>query len=397
MLESWQSLLNTPIDTSGYDQAMTHYRNLKNKMLDQITNSAKVKLKAGEYKKFIDDVDSLILQNASGWGEGYQSAQQTLNNIEIAVVQLIESGSTAGAQQVLQQIHKQVYDKKDKIKNAQQTFKQKLNLNKDLIFAELGIDNKFIENMLGVQSTSGDMSDIVAQASSYFIRYLYSRLFDEKSFAEGSRFKYAMSLGGYYKELHEYEALEKVLNNFLNIYHTGGTKVGGRDIEMDIFISTLSNLEDGLTQNVEITQMISSLQEPPGIEDILSSLSKQIDSFGEQVKSKSLGKSNTFEIGNRADLYSAFLSEGGNEYSSLQALHFLARFKNILLSLGVSNVLFSSNNKRQWMVDFIEDFRRQAYLLSFVRPTNKDKLTSKVGLEQLYTSSRNSIRNRFSK
>ncbi len=397
MLESWQNLLNAPIDTSGYDQAMMHYRNLKNKMLDQITNSAKAKLQAGEYQKFINDVDSLILQNASGWGEGYQSAQQTLSAIEAAVADLIASGSTAGVQQILESIHKQVYDKKNKIKNAQQTFKQKLNLNKDLIFAELGIDNKFIENMIGVQGRSGDMSDIIAQASSYFIRYLYSQLFNEKSFAEGSRFKYAMSLGGYYKELHEYEALEKVLNNFLNIYHTGGTKVSGRDTEMDIFISAISNLEMGLNQNVEITQMISSLQEPPGIEDILASLSQQIDSFGEQVKSKSLGKSDTFEIGNRADLYSAFLSEGGNEYSSLQALHFLARFKNILLSLGVSNVLFSSNNKRQWMVDFIEDFRRQAYLLSFVRSTNKDKLTSKVGLEQLYTSSRNSIRSRFSK
>jgi hypothetical protein len=62
-----------------------------------------------------------------------------------------------------------------------------------------------------------------------------------------------MSLGGYYKELHEYEALEKVLNNFLNVYHTGGTKMGGRDTEMDIFISTLDNLENGLTQNVEVT------------------------------------------------------------------------------------------------------------------------------------------------
>lgn len=396
MLESWQSLLNTPIDTSGYDQAMLHYKNLKEKMLDQITNSAKVKLKNEEYKKFINDIDMLILQNASGWGEGYENAQRTLNNIEAAVVNLIESGSTAGAKELLESIHKQVYDKKDKIKNAQQTFKQKLNLNKDLIFAELGINNQFIENMLSVQGTSGDTADIVAQASSYFIRYLYSKLFNEKSFAEGSRFKYAMSLGGYYKELHEYEALEKVLNNFLNVYHTGGTKMSGRDTEMDIFISTLDNLENGLTQNVKVTQMISSLQEPPGIEDILLSLSQQIDSFGEQVKSKSLGKSDTFEIGNRADLYSAFLSEGGNEYSSLQALHFLARFKNILLSLGVSNVLFSSNNKRQWMVDFIEDFRRQSYLLSFVRPTNKDKLTSKVGLEQLYTSSRNSIRSRFS-
>ena len=397
MLESWQSLLNTPINTSGYDQAIIHYRNLKNKMLDQITNAAKVKMRAGEYKQFINNVDNLILQNASGWGEGYQNAQQTLNNIESAVVKLIESGSIDGVRQLLESIHKQVYDKKDKIKNVQATFKSKLKLNKDLIFAQLGIDTKFIENMLGVQSTTGDTSDIVAQASSYFIRYLYSQLFNDKSFAEGSRFKYAMSLGGYYKELHEYEALEKVLSNFLNVYHAGGVKINGRDTETDIFFSTLENLDAGLTQNIEITQMISSLQEPPGIDDLLISLSKQIDSFGEQVKSKSLGKSDTFEIGNRASLYSTFLSEGGNEYSSLQALHFLARFKNILLSLGVSNVLFSSNNKRQWMVDFIEDFRHQAYLLSFIRPTNKSKLTSKVGLEQLYTSSKNSIRHRFLK
>jgi hypothetical protein len=65
----------------------------------------------------------LILQNASGWGEGYENAQRTLNNIEAAVVNLIESGSTAGAKELLESIHKQVYDKKDKIKNAQQTFK----------------------------------------------------------------------------------------------------------------------------------------------------------------------------------------------------------------------------------------------------------------------------------
>jgi len=56
-----------------------------------------------------------------------------------------------------------------------------------------------------------------------------------------------MSLGGYYKELHEYEALEKVLSNFLNVYHAGGVKISGRDTEMDIFFSTLENLDAGLT------------------------------------------------------------------------------------------------------------------------------------------------------
>lgn len=397
MLESWQHLLDKPIDTSGYDIAIIHYRNLKNKMLDQISEKAKIEMATSGYKTFINDIENLILQNASGWGESYKQAQITLAKIEDSVIQIIENGSTVQAKSLLSEIRDQVFDKQNKLKNAQQTFKSKLNANRNQIFNSLGIDNNFIINMLGVQNSSGDIGDIVAQASSYFIRYLYANLFDEKAFAEGSRFKYAMSLGGYYKELHEYESLEKILNGFLNVHHAGGTKIGGKDTEMDIFISTLDDLEKGLTQSVSLTQTISALQEPPGAEDLMTNLLSQIDYFGEQVKSKSLGKSDQFEIGNRAALYESFLADGGNKYSSLQALHFLARYKNILLSLGASNVLFSSNNKRQWMADFIQDFRNQAYLLSFMRSSNEGELTNKVGLEQLYTSSKKSIRARFKK
>lgn len=395
MLDSWQSLLNKPVDTSGYDIAIKHYRTLKDKMINQITERAKLELAQDGYASFVDNIENLILQNASGWDDSYEAAQSTLNKVENAVAAIIESGSTEQVKELLGQIRKEIFDKEAKLKDAQQTFKLKLNANKNEIFNRIGIDNQFIENMLGVQGTSGDTSDIVNQASSYFIRYLYANLFDEKSFAEGSRFKYAMSLGGYYKELHEYEALEKVLSGFLNVHHAGGIKIDGRDTEMDIFISTLDDLENGLTQSVSLTQTISALQEPPGAEDLMKSLAEQINHFGEQVKSKSLGKSEQFEIGNRAALYRAFLSEGNSEYSSLQALHFLARYKNILLSLGAQNVLFSSNKKRQWMADFIEDFRRQSYLLAFMRSTNKSALTTKVGLEQIYTSSRNSIRSRF--
>ena len=397
MIDSWQNLLNKPVDISGYDQAIDHYRNLKNKMLDQIANNAKIDVKSKSYKQFIDNTDKLILQNASDWGQGFQKAQETLERVETSVAKLIESGSTNEVKQLLQEIRKQVYDKQDKIKDAQKNFKQKLNLNKDLIFTNLGKDSHFIENMIGVQNNSGDVSDIVNQASSYFIRYLYSQLFDEKSFAEGSRFKYILSMGGYYKELHEYQALEKILSNFLNVYHAGSVKIGGKDTEIDIFFSTLNNLESGLTQNIEITQMISSIPEPPGTNDLILSLIEQINTFGEQVKSKSLGKNNSFEIGNRATLYSNYLSEGGNKHSSLEAIHFLSRFKNIILSFGISNVLFSSNGKRQWMSDFIEDFRKQAYLLSFMRAKDDSELTEKVGLEQLYTKSKTQIRNRFKK
>lgn len=395
MLESWQQLLNKPINTSGYDLAMQHYRSLKDKMLDQITQSAKVQMTQQGYNAFIDNVENLILQNASDWGEGYKAADTTLNKIENAVAEIIESGQVTEVKTLLEEIRKEIDEKESELKDAQQTFKSKLNANKNAIFTKLSIDNKFIERMLDLTNTSGDTSDIVAQASSYFIRYLYANLFDEKSFAERSRFKYAMSLGGYYKELHEYEALEKILNNFISVHHAGGTKIKGKDTEMDIVITTLQDLKTGLTQSVTLNETISALQEPPGAQDLMANLIEQIETFGEQVKSKRLGASDQFEIGNRATLYSQFLSEGGNQYSSLQALHFLARYKNIILSLGAQNVLFSSNGKRQWMVDFIEDFRRQAYLLAFMRDNNKSPLSEKVGLEQLYTKSRSAIKSRF--
>ena len=395
MLESWQQLLNKPIDTTGYDTAITHYRLLKDKMLDQITLQAKLQASQKGYADFINNIENLILQNASSWGEGYEKAQTTLNKVESAVAQIIETGAVSSARDLLEEIRKEISEKEGKSKNLQQTFKTRLNANRNELFARLNIDNTFIERMLGVENTSGDTSDIIAQASSYFIRYLYANLFDDKSFAEGSRFKYVMSLGGYYKELHEYEALEKILEGFLRVHHAGGTKIKGKDTEMDIFISTLNDIETGLTQSVSLTETISALQEPPGTKDLMMNLITQIESFGEQVKSKSLGKSDQFEIGNRATLYSQFLSEGGNEYSSLQALHFLARYKNIILSLGAQNVLFSSNGKRQWMADFIEEFRRQAYLLSFMRNNNKSPLSPQVGLEQLYTKSRTAIKSRF--
>ena len=69
-----------------------------------------------------------------------------------------------------------------------------------------------------------------------------------------------------------YKALEKVLSGFLNVHHAGSVKIGGRDTEMDIFISTLDDLEAGLTQSVSLTQTISALQEPPGAEDLMASL-----------------------------------------------------------------------------------------------------------------------------
>ena len=80
MLDSWQSLLNKPVDTSGYDIAIKHYRILKDKMINQITERAKLELAQDGYASFVDNIENLILQNASGWDDSYEAAQSTLNN-----------------------------------------------------------------------------------------------------------------------------------------------------------------------------------------------------------------------------------------------------------------------------------------------------------------------------
>jgi hypothetical protein len=82
------------------------------------------------------------------------------------------------------------------------------------------------------------------------------------------------------------------------------------------------------------------------------------------------------------------------DYSSLNSARFLARFKNILLALGPANVLFSSNGYRQWMCDFIHDFRQKGYLLAFARKNNSSSLTKEVVLERYFTNKGN-IRKRF--
>ena len=391
--EQWASLSVDNIDQSGYITAIAHYNDLKNKMIEQFKQRALASGVAEQYLHLEDIFENEILQNTSSFGEGFKQASETLAKLENAITHIIEEGNTAAVYDILQEIRSKIAEKEGKLKNSQQTLKLALNKNQAQVFEALGLDRNFIINMLSTSGTSGDINDLANQASSYFIRALYSRLFNDKIILS-SNFKYLMSMGGYYKELHEYEVLEKVLSSYLTVVHGGGIKVGGKDTELDIFITNLDKVE-ALNRNAAITQEIIAMpQDNIDVEQLRQNLLKEINWFGEQVKSRSLGKSDVFEIGNRAGLYGNFTSEGFNPGSSLQAIHFLARFQNILLALGQSNVLFSSNNKRQWMSDFITDFRRQNYMLTFMRKTNKGPLTQTVGLEQLYTQ-KNAIKRRF--
>ena len=395
MIEQWQDLINIGISTEGYQNAIEHYNNLKDKMINSFYDRVESSGIANEYNNLTQKIENEIAKNASSFSKSYQEAQETLDVVRKVADAILENKETRNSvESVLKEIQEKTKSKEGEVKNIQQYLKIQLNNNREKVFQALKKDSSIIKYMLKTSNSNADINALSAQASSYFIRYLYKQLFNDKNILM-SNYKYLLSMGGFYKEIAEYEALEKMIGSYSNIIHSGDIKVGGKDSPVDILISQLDNAEKVLNADYQITKTISSLDNKKiNIQQLKDQLLKDIEWFGVQVKSSSLGKSDIFKIGSREQLYSQFIQEGGNKFSTLESAHFLAQFKNILLSLGQSNVLFSANNKRYWMSDFISDFRKQNYLFTFFRSNDKSELSKTVSLEQLYTKNKNKIKSR---
>lgn len=371
--------------THGYTNAYKYYKALKDKMLDQVVTNIQLNgLLKGGYDSMKSEVETNILSNVSSYWEGRSAALDALDAMEEYVKQMIANQDISGVRNLMQELTSQASAKNGEITQQTQALKAALKANQTLIFSQLGIDQSILLN--AIKTTTGDTTDILNQLSSYFIRYLYNQLFAQ--FQISSRFKYEMALAGFYKEATEYEVLSEHLSKVINVFHAGS-----HNTELDIIITSLDNMEAALEGNTSITKIITA----GDFSDIEQDLVSKIEWFGEQVKSWSLNSNQkTYHIGNRADLFKAYLTEKGvnEDYSTADSARFLARFENILLALGPTNVLFSSNNNRQWMCDFIFDFRMKNYFLAFGRSTDKSPLTPAVNLEQYFTEKKN-IRKRF--
>lgn len=371
--------------THGYTQAYQYYKSLKERMIDQIVMNTQLngEIQSG-YAQLKESLETDILTETSSHFEGRSEAMDALDAMELLVGDMILNQDISGVQALMQNLTNKASEAEGGISKQIQMLKNELKVNQAEIFAMLGIDRTFLMNM--ISAVPGDTTDIANQLSSYFVRYLYSQLFTQ--FQIVSKFKYIMSLAGFYKEATEYEVLSRHLANRINVFHAGS-----KNTELDIIITALDSVEDALSGNSTITKVISAGE----FTDVQKDLIEKIDWFGEQVKSWSLNsKQPTYHIGNRAQLFAAYLAEKGvnEDYSTADSARFLARFENILLALGPSNVLFSSNNNRQWMCDFIFDFRMKNYFLAFGRASDKSPLTPAVNLEQYFTEKKN-IRKRF--
>lgn len=182
-----------------------------------------------------------------------------------------------------------------------------------------------------------------------------------------NRDSYARSLTGYYLENAEYQALSeyfKKAESQIQVYATGSSKINNIDTEIDTMLSVLSNVEQAFNHTENFKSMIEGLT--PG-EIIPENIINKLDSWGEQSKAWDLStKKYSYGIGHRSSLLNDFNSQVKYNYNlQLQSMWYLSRYKNILLSLGPTNIFFRTGNSRMWTADFIQEFRQDGYALAF--------------------------------
>ena len=390
----------------GYQSAIQYYENLKNKMLNQVSVSAKGKLLEKDLislqeKKDILDKNILLESSKDAYHSNkasteFLSSAEAIAETALSVLTKKNKSALNKKYKDLKQLSGITREKTDKtkmkmrelLKQERQEIYSLLNINLSTVlneflvdFAQKGYSTKEIETLL----------------NSYIDRIIFSKM-TNTSYLSPSQFYYARIMAGYYREIAEYNALAKVLQVVEN--KTTVTHFGGANTDIDILISTLneSNIKNILNNQISYTQEILSMDQSDVL--LLQKLSNaNINIFGEQVKSWSLAtdaSSNSVKsVGHRSQLLKSFNSERNmpNHFYLEGNMEFMSRFKNILTALGPFNVLFSTGKERFWMHDFITSFRDLNYFLLLRYKDGKH--TDEVILDQPYTLKRQQLRRRY--
>ena len=219
-----------------------------------------------------------------------------------------------------------------------------------------------------------DYSSVESEIESFLIRNVSWHLkVGEKVFISDFQ-KRRMS--GYYKEIIELKLLQNFFNNFhLNVK----TKmIASANTISDLLLSTIDDLNKALEQNnYSVEEMISIVD---------NNTEQEFGGFGAQVKARDLMKvgTNFMKISHQAGLakeFNSIQSEDFNKYSWACGVVFLGQKKNILQSLGPTNILFISGPHKYFMDEFIGTFRSRQMYLSFEMDDNH-QATSQVGLQR---------------
>lgn len=372
------------IPGGGYESAQQYYGKLKKQFLQQLENSMVLEGKK-QFKVANNQIIQGLITDTASKIDG-KEVNEILNDI---FSEFAHSGELALLKTIVDK--KLAQEDQENIRQSHEARVKFLQSVQESINQQIGAEHfsnlmkKTITRVIDTSSyniDSNTLHDLVNRANVLFriAMSIYIQGYSEYNLNGIT----SITLQGYLREQAELNGLKKLFKNSpLNITHGGSVKVAGKETEFDIILSFMDNIDR--TFNQQVTGVANLLISAADLE---KELLPKIQYYGEQVKSFNLktNKKAYFRIiGSRENLLTQLKNKSEiitqNGYiTQKDNLSFLAEMKNIIATFGPATVLFSSGAGRQWMDEFIRDFRKENYLLTFQR--KKGEYTPTVGLNR---------------
>lgn len=366
------------IPNTGYKSAQEYYGALKEQFISQL-NSFTVREGHQTIKSWSKEITSNFSNGIELQGKNLgKTSFQILNDI-------FQKFSTAS---LIQKLHQ---DAIGQIEKKEQNFasldKQKQYEQVQQIMSSFSAEqNDMIQKTLvaAINSTPGmssiTLSELVNSANQLFRISLIAHLRSPNIQQYALTGLIAATRQGYIREQIELNALKKAFKNTpVRVTPGGAKRVQGKETLFDNILSFIDFNDNLFNQQVQGTAKITME------EDLQKVLLPKIQYYGEQIKSFNLRTSRASQvhhIANNKSLLNQLMSQSGKRYIGLKEnLSFLAQVNNIITTFGPATVLFSSGAGRQWMDEFIEEFRQKDYYLGFTyTDQSKGQISSEISL-----------------
>lgn len=396
---------------AGYDSAQRYYASLKQQFINTYSQTANL-----QTEHEIKEMAQAIVSNQSNYSFVNTKGEKTGETATSVLNQLFKSFANnievaTAIEQTIKELETRIREADDQTERAKkillkQIAEEKFQTNEEILTRAL---EQAINKPVSLGTDSETLSELVARAQQLF-KIAVSATYQQKTnyVLTGIPMK---TMQGYLREQSELNALTQIFKNSnVKVTHGGSKKVaktqGALAVEtvFDNILSFIDFSEEKFNAQVRGVSAKGILNE----REVESKLLLQIKFYGEQVKSFTMRSSNMVTTARKIEghritsnealknelLASSEVTEG---YVTLkQNLSFLASYQNILEVFGPATVLFSSGSGRQWMSDFIQDFRNRGYYLMF-KYSNKGAISSTVELIQpilIIQKSKKQIRNR---
>lgn len=376
----------------GYAQAQRWYEELKTNFFNQIyenlsTNSQQM------YEDIVNNVNR-DLSNANPDKSLSKEAGLELEKIMSNFIkELMDTNANVAAA-----INQAQANSKSNQQRTGEEQVELVNQLKDIIIKEIGdMENlkTILEKSLESRGTNIQerYSALLTRTSSLLTRALVEKL----GLLNNLYMKTARTLSGFVAEDLEYVALEELFNkrDVQNIVKVkpGGTITSskGTQTHMDNILSIVEFSKDDFTVQIDQAANLDITFDRQAEKE----LQKQIQYFGEQVKTFSLSKKPTTgslagaRISEQSDMYKEYATHvNGNVYQLYENIRFVGRYHNILRSFGADTLLFANADGRYFMNDFIKEFKAKDYYLLFGygKGDSGYKVTSTVVLDKPWYS-----------